>query len=60
MKSRNESIKIIAYTILFFPLIIFILEISFLLFYRSNHKFAKGTIYDSLTGWRNNCNHKEH
>ena len=59
MKSRSESIKIIVYTILFFPLIIFILEISFLLFNRSNHKFGKGTIYDSLTGWRNNCNHKE-
>ena len=59
MKSRSESIKIIAYTILFFPIIIFVLEISFLLLNRSNHKFSKGTIYDSLTGWRSNCNNKE-
>ena len=59
MKSRSEIIKIIGYTILFFPIIIFVLEISFLLLNRSNSKFANGTIYDSLTGWRNNCKDKE-
>ena len=59
MKSRSDSIKTIAYTILFLPIIFFILEISFLLFNRSNDKFDKETIYDSLTGWRNNCNNKD-
>ena len=59
MKSKSEIIKIIIYTILFFPIIFFILEISFLLLNRSKDKFAEGTIYDSLTGWRENCNNKK-
>ena len=55
MKSRSEIIKIIVYTILFFPVIIFALEITFFLLNKSNNKFASETIYDSLTGWRKNC-----
>ena len=55
MKSKSEIIKIIVYTILFFPLIIFILEFSSFLLNKSNNKFASGIKYDSLTGWRKNC-----
>ena len=58
MKSRSQIIRFIIYTGLFFPLIIFVLEISFLLLNKSNNKYASGTIYDSLTGWRNNCDKK--
>ena len=59
MRSKSQIIRFIVYTSLFFPLIIFVLEISFLLLNKSNTKFANGTIYDSLTGWRNNCDNKE-
>ena len=59
MRSKSQIIRYIVYTSLFFPLIIFVLEISFLLLNKSNTKFASGTIYDSLTGWRNNCDNKE-
>ena len=55
MKSRSEIIKIIFYTILFFPVIIFTLEITSFFLNKSNNKFVSGTIYDSLTGWRKNC-----
>ena len=58
MRSKSQIIRFIVYTSLFFPLIIFVLEISFLLLNKSNNKFASGTIYDSLTGWRNNCDEK--
>ena len=59
MKSRSEIIKIFIYTILLFPVIILILESSFFFLNKSNNKFVSGTIYDSLTGWRNNCNDKD-
>ena len=59
MKSRSEILRFITYTILFIPIIIFILEIAFLLVNKANTKFASGTIYDSLTGWRNNCLDKD-
>ena len=56
MKIKSEIIKIIVYTTLFFPLIIFTLEITSFLLNKSNNKFASETKYDSLTGWRKNCN----
>ena len=59
MKSRNEIIKFIAYTSIFIPLIIFILEITFLFINKANTKFTNGTKYDSLTGWRENCDNKK-
>ena len=59
MRSRSEIVKILIYTILLFPIVIFVLEISFLLLNKSNKKLLSGTIYDSLTGWRNNCHKKE-
>ena len=55
MKSRSEILKIIVYAILFFPVIIFILEITCLFLNKNNDKVANLTIYDSLTGWRKNC-----
>ena len=58
MKGRNEIIKFIAYTSLFIPIIIFILEITFLIINKSNIKLSNGTKYDSLTGWRENCDNK--
>ena len=58
MRSRSEILKTFVYIILLFPVIIFALEISFLLFNKSNNRFVSGTIYDSLTGWRNNCDKK--
>ena len=58
MKGRNEIIKFIAYTSIFIPIIIFILEITFLFINKANTKFTNGTKYDSLTGWRENCDNK--
>ena len=58
MKSRSEIIKFIVYTSIFIPLVIFILEITFLIINKSNTKFSNGTKYDSLTGWRENCENK--
>ena len=59
MKGRNEIIKFIAYTSLFIPIIIFILEITFFFINKANTKFTNGTKYDSLTGWRENCDNKK-
>ena len=59
MKGRNEIIKFIAYTGIFIPIIIFILEITFLFINKANTKFTNGTKYDSLTGWRENCDNKK-
>ena len=59
MKGRNEIIKFIAYTSIFIPIIIFILEITFLFINKANTKFTNGTKYDSLTGWRENCDNKK-
>ena len=58
MRGRNEIIKFIAYTSIFFPIIIFILEITFLFINKANNKLANGTKYDSLTGWKENCENK--
>ena len=58
MRSKSEIIKFILYTTLFIPLIIFILEITFLFINKSNTKLTNGTKYDSLTGWRENCDKK--
>ena len=59
MKSRNEIIKFISYTSIFIPIIIFILEITFLFINKADTKFTNGTKYDSLTGWRENCDNKK-
>ena len=58
MKSRSEIIKFILYTSLFIPIIIFILETTFLFINKSNTKLTNGTKYDSLTGWKENCDSK--
>ena len=58
MKSRSEIIKFIVYTSIFIPIIIFILEVTFLFINKANTKFTNGTKYDSLTGWRENCDNK--
>ena len=58
MKSRSEIIKFIFYTSIFFPIIIFILELTFLFINKTNTKYNNGTKYDSLTGWRENCSNK--
>ena len=58
MRSKSEIIKFILYTTTFIPIIIFILEISFLFINKSNSKFTNGTKFDSLTGWRENCENK--
>ena len=58
MKGRNEIIKFIVYTSIFIPIIIFILEITFLFINKANNKFTNGTKYDSLTGWKENCDNK--
>ena len=55
MKSRSEIIKLIFYTSIFIPIIVFCLEIIFLFINKSNTKLTNGTKYDSLTGWRENC-----
>ncbi len=58
MKIRNEIIRFVFYTIFFIPIIIFILEIAFSFINKSNNNYANGTKYDSLTGWRENCDKK--
>ena len=58
MKRRSEIIKFIFYTSIFIPIIIFILEITFLFINTLNNKFTSGTKYDALTGWRENCDNK--
>ena len=58
MRSKSEIIKFIVYTSIFIPIIIFILEITFFFINKSNTKFTNGTKYDSLTGWRENCENK--
>ena len=58
MKSKSEIIKFIAFTSLFLPVIIFILEITFLFINKENTKIISETKYDPLTGWRENCDNK--
>jgi len=58
MRSKREIIKFIFFTSIFIPIIIFILEITFLFINKSNTKLTNGTKYDSLTGWRENCDNK--
>ena len=58
MRSKSEIIKFIFYTSIFIPIIIFILEITFLFINKSNTKLTNETKYDSLTGWRENCDKK--
>ena len=58
MRRKSENIKFLIYTSIFIPIIIFILEITFLFINKSNTKLTNGTKYDSLTGWRENCDNK--
>ena len=58
MKSRSEVIKFIFYTSLLIPIALFILEVTFLFINKANFKLTNGTKYDSLTGWRENCDNK--
>ena len=58
MKNRSEIIKFIFYASIFIPIIIFILEITFLFINKSSTKIINETKYDSLTGWRENCANK--
>ena len=58
MRSKSGIIKFILYTSIFIPIIIFILELSFLFINKSNSKITNGTKFDSLTGWRENCENK--
>ncbi len=58
MNSRSEIIKFIVFTCVFVPLIIFILEITFIFINKSKAKFTNETKFDSLTGWRENCDKK--
>ena len=58
MRSKSEIFKFIVYTIIFIPITIFILELTFLFINKSNTKLTNGTKYDSLTGWRENCDNK--
>ena len=58
MRSKSERIKFITYTSIFIPIIIFILEITFLFINKSKIKISNETKYDSLTGWRENCDNK--
>ena len=57
-ESKKEIIKFIVYTTIFIPITIFILDITFLFINKSSTKLTNGTKYDSLTGWRENCNNK--
>ena len=58
MRSKSEIIKFIIYTSIFIPIIIFILELTFLFINKASTKNSNGTKYDSLTGWRENCINK--
>ncbi len=58
MRSKSEIIKFIFYTSIFIPIIVFILEIAFFFINKTNTKIFNGTKYDSLTGWRENCDNK--
>ena len=58
MRRKSEIIKFIVYTSIFIPIIIFILEITFLFINKSNTKLTNRTKYDPLTGWRENCANK--
>lgn len=58
MNRKRDVITALIYILLFFSLIFIFLELTSLVFNRSN-KFSPSTIYDPLTGWRNNCTNKE-
>ncbi len=58
MRSKSEIIKFIVYTSIFIPIIIFVLQITYLFINKSNTKLTNGTKYDPITGWRENCANK--
>ena len=58
MRSKSEIIKFIVYTSIFIPILIFILEITFIFVNKSNTKLTNSTRYDPLTGWREDCENK--
>ena len=49
MSKKN---KILSYVLIFFPLVIFIIEVSSLFFTRGNNINRLQTKYDAITGWR--------
>ncbi len=52
----SKKIKILSYTLIFFPLIIFTIEVSSFFFTNENHLNRRQTKYDAITGWRKECN----
>ncbi len=53
--SKNNKTKIIFYTLLFFPLLIFTIEIGSLFLTKENNLINRQTKYDAITGWRKEC-----
>ncbi len=52
MSKKN---KIFSYVLIFFPLLIFTIEVSSLFFTRGNSFNRRQTKYDAITGWRKEC-----
>jgi len=52
MSKKN---KILSYILIFFPLLIFTIEVSSLFLIRGNIFNARQTKYDAITGWRKEC-----
>ena len=52
---KNNKIKIILYTLFFFPLLIFTIEVTSLLLFKANNLKRGQTKYDAITGWRKEC-----
>lgn len=52
MSKKN---KILSYILIFFPLLIFTIEVSSLFFLRENDLNRRQTKYDAITGWRKEC-----
>ena len=51
----SKKIKILSYILIFFPLLIFIIEVSSVFFIRENQLNRRQTKYDAITGWRKEC-----
>ena len=52
MSKKN---KILSYILIFFPLLIFTIEVSSLFITRGNNFNRRQTKYDAITGWRKEC-----
>ena len=51
----SKKFKVLSYILIFFPLLIFIIEVSSLFFMRGNNFKRQQTKYDAITGWRKEC-----